>query len=57
MSEMAVRGDHAIAAGELPLIHHDPFDRMLVAQAQTEGLTIVTRNAQIVRYDVPVLAA
>ena len=57
MREMPVRGDHAIAAGELPRIHGDPFDRMLVAQAQIEGLTIVTRDAEIARYDVPVLAA
>ena len=57
MLEMDVRGDHAIAAGALPRIHDDPFDRMLVAQAQIEGLTIVTRDPEIVRYDVPVLVA
>lgn len=48
---------HAERAGSLPRIHGDPFDRMLVAQAQIEGLTIVTRDAEIARYDVPVLAA
>lgn len=52
-----MRGDHAMAAGALPPVHGDPFDRMLVAQAQIEGLTIVTRDAEIARYDVPVLAA
>jgi len=46
---------HASLAGELPPHHADPFDRMLVAQAQSEGLTVVTRDQRIVAYDVPVL--
>jgi PIN domain nuclease of toxin-antitoxin system len=37
--------------------HRDPFDRVLVAQAQADGLTIVTRDQDIVRYAVPVLSA
>ena len=49
--------EHAMRAAELPRIHADPFDRMLVAQAQLEGLTIVTRDAAIARYQVAVLAA
>ncbi len=49
--------EHAIAAGRLPLIHRDPFDRMLVAQALHEGLTLVTRDPIIARYEVSVLAA
>jgi PIN domain nuclease of toxin-antitoxin system len=48
---------HAIEAGALPLHHDDPFDRMLVAQAQLEGLTIVTRDPRIAAYGVPTLAA
>jgi PIN domain nuclease of toxin-antitoxin system len=48
---------HGIAAGTLPLHHGDPFDRMLVAQAQIEGLTIVTRDAKIARYQVSILPA
>lgn len=48
---------HAIAAGALPRHHDDPFDRMLVAQARLEGLTIVTRDEQLARYGVPLLAA
>lgn len=48
--------EHGVAAGQLPLHHHDPFDRMLVAQAQLEGLTIVTDDEQIARYQVAVLA-
>lgn len=47
---------HAMAAGALPRHHDDPFDRMLVAQAQIEGLTIVTSDRHIQRYGVAVLA-
>ena len=39
-----------IAAGQLPPIHRDPFDRMLIAQAQVEGLTLLTADATIARY-------
>jgi PIN domain nuclease of toxin-antitoxin system len=46
----------AVAAAELPLHHRDPFDRLLVAQAQMGGITIVTRDENISKYDVPVLA-
>jgi PIN domain nuclease of toxin-antitoxin system len=49
--------EHAIRIGELPPHHKDPFDRMLVAQAQVEGLTIVTRDPRIALYDVETLAA
>ena len=48
---------HAIAAARLPLHHRDPFDRMLVAQALVEGLTLVTRDPEIQKYDVPLRAA
>ena len=48
---------HAYAAGHLPLHHRDPFDRMLVAQALAERLTIVTRDPRIGRYGVATLAA
>ncbi len=46
---------HASIAGALPRRHGDPFDRMLVAQAKCEDLTIVTRDPEIAAYDVPVL--
>jgi PIN domain nuclease of toxin-antitoxin system len=49
--------DHAIAAGALPLHHKDPFDRMLIAQAQLESLTIVTRDRRFAPYDVALLPA
>lgn len=47
--------EHAREAGRLPLYHGDPFDRMLVAQARLEGLTLATADPKIKRYDVPVL--
>jgi PIN domain nuclease of toxin-antitoxin system len=53
--EIAVSSLHAIVAGGLPPHHDDPFDRMLVAQAQAQGLTIVTRDRRIAAYGVPVL--
>jgi len=41
--------------GTLPPHHRDPFDRMLIAQASVEGLTIVTRDQHFPDYDIPVL--
>jgi PIN domain nuclease of toxin-antitoxin system len=52
---LSIHLDHAIEAARLPLHHGDPFDRMLVAQAQREGLTIVTVDPMIRRYSVAVL--
>jgi len=49
--------EHGVAAARLPLHHRDPFDRMLVAQAQLDGLTIVTSDEKIARYQVAVLPA
>lgn len=46
---------HAFRVAHLPSIHRDPFDRMLIAQAQVEGLPIVTSDANIARYDVEVI--
>lgn len=50
-----IRWEHAAAAAGLPPHHRDPFDRMLVAQAQIEGLTLVTRDRVIDAYEVEVL--
>jgi PIN domain nuclease of toxin-antitoxin system len=52
---LAIDYEHAREAGRLPLLHGDPFDRMLIAQARLEGLTLATADPQIKRYDVPVL--
>ncbi|MFG2721081.1 type II toxin-antitoxin system VapC family toxin [Streptomyces sp. NPDC048416] len=46
---------HGVRAGRLPALHRDPFDRILVAQAQIEGMTLVTRDQWIPKYDVPVM--
>lgn len=54
---LAISAAHAWAAGALPFHHRDPFDRMIVAQAQLEGMTIVTRDPAIARYQVAVLPA
>jgi PIN domain nuclease of toxin-antitoxin system len=56
-AELAINSGHAIAAGRLPLIHRDPFDRMLVAQARCEDLTLVTRDSRCQKYEVAVLPA
>ena len=55
--ELPIEVVHAMAAGELPPHHKDPFDRMLVAQARVEGLTLVAHDAGIARYDVELLDA
>lgn len=57
LTELAISVGDALLAGTLPLHHADPFDRMLVAQAQRGGLTIVTRDEAIPRYGVSILAA
>lgn len=54
---LAVTLAHGAAAGRLVRHHDNPFDRMLVAQAQAEGFTVVTRDEAIGRYGVAVLAA
>jgi PIN domain nuclease of toxin-antitoxin system len=54
-SALPVSVAHAIAAGRLPRHHDDPFDRMLIAQALAEGLTIVTHDKRFADYDVAML--
>ncbi len=55
LAELPVTLKHAQATRLLPPIHRDPFDRMLVAQAQTEGLSLVSRDPLVRRYPVTVL--
>jgi PIN domain nuclease of toxin-antitoxin system len=52
---LAITAAHALAAGELPVHHGDPFDRMLIAQARMEGLTLVTVDERFAEYDVELL--
>jgi PIN domain nuclease of toxin-antitoxin system len=53
--ELPVRALHADALRSLPALHRDPFDRMLVAQASVENVAIVSRDAALSAYKVPVL--
>lgn len=48
--ELSVTSEHALAVTELPPIHKDPFDRMLLAQAHVEGFTLLTSDAKMARY-------
>jgi PIN domain nuclease of toxin-antitoxin system len=48
---------HTMEIGKLPHYHDDPFDRLLIAQAQYEKLTLITRDTRIIKYDVTVIEA
>jgi PIN domain nuclease of toxin-antitoxin system len=52
--ELPVTGAHAAATAGLPAIHWDPFDRMLIAQATAEGLTLVTSDQTVAKYPGPI---
>ena len=56
-TQLTMNFEHAQLAGELPDIHKDPFDRMLIAQAIIEKLTLVTRDSLFNKYDVNLLTA
>ena len=49
-TELAVNGEHAIAVNDLPPLHKDPFDRILVAQARVEGIVLLTVDKAVARY-------
>ncbi len=53
-SELPITGNHALTVELLPTLHRDPFDRILIAQAIAEGMTLLTDDAQIARYPAPV---
>ncbi|GAB7548622.1 type II toxin-antitoxin system VapC family toxin [Cupriavidus ulmosensis] len=53
-SELPVASEHAVAIDGLPPIHKDPFDRILVAQATIEGITLLTADALVGQYPGPV---
>lgn len=52
--ELPVTSEHAVNVDALPPFHKDPFDRMLLAQAQVEGITLLTTDAQVAGYRGPV---
>ncbi len=53
--ELPINGEHALLAGALPPIHKDPFDRIMIAQAMVEGLTLLTSDAKVADYEGPIL--
>ena len=53
-NELAITSEHAIAIDTLPPIHKDPFDRILVAQALTEGVTLLTGDPIVAKYPGPI---
>ncbi|MCY3913620.1 MAG: type II toxin-antitoxin system VapC family toxin [Chloroflexi bacterium] len=55
-SELAIRSEHALAVGLLPVIHNDPFDRILMAQAQVENITLLTMDKRLTQYPAPIQA-
>lgn len=54
--ELPIVSDHVVAIDSLPLIHKDPFDRVLLAQAIVEGITLLTTDALVAQYPGPVKA-
>lgn len=52
---LSITHTHALAVGDLPAHHSDPFDRLLVAQAQIEGMAILTADRAVAQYDVEVV--
>jgi PIN domain nuclease of toxin-antitoxin system len=54
-SDLPVTGEHAVAVDALPPIHKDPFDRILVAQAMVEGITLLTVDPVVAKYPGPIL--
>lgn len=55
--ELPISGEHAVAVDTLPLIHRDPFDRLLIAQATVDGLVLLTSDVTLERYPGPVRLA
>ena len=53
-TELPITGRQVVSIDALPLLHGDPFDRMLLAQAISEGILLITANAQLARYPGPV---
>jgi PIN domain nuclease of toxin-antitoxin system len=53
-SELSIASEHAVAVDGMPLLHKDPFDRMLIAQATIEGITLLTVDPLVAQYPGPV---
>lgn len=57
MQILGLSAEHGLGVADLPMHHRDPFDRLLIAQARCEGLTVVTSDERFADYGVPVVAA
>lgn len=55
--ELSITGAHAVVVATLPDLHRDPFDRILIAQATSEGVTLITADQAVIQYPGPILAA
>ncbi len=55
-SELVIGSEHVVAIDNLPPLHKDPFDRVLIAQALVEGITLLTRDPMVASYPAPVRA-
>ncbi|WP_035060061.1 type II toxin-antitoxin system VapC family toxin [Andreprevotia chitinilytica] len=53
-SELPIGSEHAVAIDNLPAIHRDPFDRILIAQALIEGITLLTADSLVAQYPGPI---
>jgi PIN domain nuclease of toxin-antitoxin system len=53
-AELPITSEHAIGVDALPILHKDPFDRLLLSQALCEGITLLTSDAQLAKYRGPV---
>ena len=52
--ELPITGEHAVAVTNLPPLHRDPFDRILIAQCIVEGITLLTADPLVAQYPAPV---
>lgn len=52
--ELAITGEHAVFTEGLPALHRDPFDRILVAQASVEGISLLTTDSRVAQYPGPI---
>ena len=53
-SELTITSEHAVAVSDLSIIHKDPFDRLLIAQATVEGITLLTNDEIVAKYPGPI---
>jgi PIN domain nuclease of toxin-antitoxin system len=56
-TELPITSEHALGVEALPMLHKDPFDRLLIAQARAEGMMLLTVDASVLQYQQSVLSA